>query len=323
MHKYILLKKNYPYIWIIIGIRKMRVVASLTTIPGRDKKLLRTLRSLRAQEYELDAIYLGIPKESRRLKTKYPEFTDEIKELCTIVECEHDYGPCTKIAGGLMMENDPETIILTFDDDVIYSPRLVGKMIEYHKKHPDCAIGSSGILLKYGFPFYSTISNCEAHWNTMTGFELTIEGRSVDALCGFSSVLYIRKFFPMKDRLHSDFLEYPLMDDDVYYNDDIMISAYLSRQNIDRRVFPEIPIANEGKIDDPDIDHLDGNEISFDKLAFLQRFRRSINKVKEWGFFPNTQSVSLNETIGGHIIIVATLIVVLILMIYYMFVYAL
>ena len=58
----------------------------------------------------------------------------------------------------------------------------------------------------------------------MTGFELTTQGKSVDVLCEFSSVLYIRKFFPSKLQLHDEFLKYPLIDDDVYFNDDISFS---------------------------------------------------------------------------------------------------
>lgn len=299
----------------------MRVVGSLTTLPGRYPKLFRTLNSLHAQDHPLDAIYLGIPKESRRLKQPYPELSDEIKQLCTIVPCDNDYGPCTKIVGGLLSEDNPDTIIISFDDDVIYSPNLVSSMLQHHIKYPDVAVGSSGILLKYGFPFYSTISNCAGNWNNMTGFELTSDGRSVDALCGFSSVLYIRKFFPSNDKLYDEFLKYPLMDDDVYFNDDIMISAFLSRQKVERRVFPNIPITNEDKVHDPEIDGLDGNEISFNKIGFLQRFRRSIIKVQEWGFFSETQSVTLNETIGGHILIVLFLILVLIIFAYIFFAY--
>lgn len=301
--------------------RKMRVVGSITTIPGRTAKLLRTLRSLHSQDYPLDAIYLGIPKESRRLKQPYPDFSDEIKQLCTIVPCDYDYGPCTKIVGGLIAEDDPDTIIITFDDDVIYSPTLISQILLYHHKYPNAAIGSSGILLKFGFPFYSTISNCNGNWNRMTGPKLPKEGRSVDALCGFSAVLYIRKFFPPRSELHDKFLKYPLMDDDVYFNDDIMISAFLSLSKIDRRVVPNIPIVNEGKIDDPLIDQLDGNEISFDKIAFLQRFRRSINKVTEWGFFEETQPVAVDETIGGHIGILVLFIILLLILIFFFYIY--
>jgi len=299
----------------------MRVVGSLTTIPGRYSKLLRTLKSLHSQDYPLDAIYLGVPKECRRLKREYPELPDEIKQLCTIIACDEDYGPCTKIVGGLLSEQAPDTVILTFDDDVIYSPNLVSIMMTYHNKYPECAIGSSGLLLRYGFPFYSTISNCEQHWNSMTGFRITEEGRLVDALYGFSSVLYIRKFFPSNEDLHDKFLKYPLMDNDVYFNDDIMISAFLSKQSIDRKVFMNIPMPNEGKVPDPDIDKLDGNEISFDKMGFLQRFRQSISKTKEWGFFAETQAVTLDETTAGHIFIVTVLIIILVILIIFLYIY--
>lgn len=299
----------------------MRVVGSITTMPGRYAKLLRTLRSLHKQDYPLDAIYLGISKESRRLKLEYPEFPDEIKQLCTIVVCDEDYGPCTKIVGGLISEDDPDTIIVTFDDDVIYSPNLISSMLAYHHKYPNSAIGSNGILLKFGFPFYSSISNRGLIMDRITGPIFSQEGRLVDALCGFSGVLYVRKFFPHRSQLHDKFLKYPLMDDDVYFNDDIMISAFLSRDKIDRRVVLNIPIVNEGKINDPLIDHSDGNEISFDKIAFLQRFRRSINKVTEWGFFPETQPVAIDETIGCHIAIIVILIALLLILAFFFFVY--
>ncbi|CAH6418204.1 Hypothetical protein HVR_LOCUS71 [uncultured virus] len=293
----------------------MRVIGSITTIPGRYPKLLRTLKSLRIQDYPLDAIYLGISEKSRRLQQPYPELPDEIRQLCTVVPCEHDYGPCTKIVGGLLSEDDPNTIIFTFDDDVIYGPTLVSNMLRQHAKHPQSAIGSSGILFKYGFPFYSTIDNTQNNWNQMTGFHLTEDGRSVDVLCGFSSILYLRGFFPIKSELYDKFLKYPLIDKDVYFNDDIMISAFLSKSGIERRVVPDIPVVNEGKVHDPNIDSPDGNEISFDKLAFIQRFRRSINKTKEWGFFRETQPVAMDETIGGHIAIVVIFLLLLLVVI--------
>lgn len=291
----------------------IRVVGTLTTIPGRYPKLLRTLKSLINQDYKLSAIYLSIPEQSRRLKQPYPELPTEITKLCTVVPCSEDYGPCTKIVGALLRENDPNTIIITFDDDVVYSSSLVSRLIEAHKKFPNSALGSSGILLKYGFPFYSTISNCKGNWNNMTGFELNENGRAVDALCGFSAVLYKRGFFPSESDLYDKFLKYPLLDDDIFYNDDIMISAYLSGQNIERRVIPNIPITDENKVFDPKIDNLDGNEISHDKLAFLSRFRNSIIKTQEYGFFKQTEPVSVDETIGGHIIIVFIFILLLIL----------
>ena len=295
----------------------MRVVGSITTIPGRYPKLLRTLRSLHDQTYPLNDIYLGISRVSRRLKEPYPEISDEIKELCTIVMCDEDYGPCTKIVGALLADEDPDTVIVTFDDDVVYPPTLISSLVSYHHKYPNSAIGSNGILFKLGFPFYSTISNC----NMISGPALKEEGRCVDALFGFSSILYVRKFFPHKSELYDKFLKYPLMDHDVYLNDDIMISAFLALQKIERRILPNIPIVNEGKVSDPLIDYRDGNEISYNKIVFVQRLRRSINKLIEWGFFEVTEPVAVDETIGGYIGILVILVIALVVLAFFYYIY--
>jgi len=39
------------------------------------------------------------------------------------------------------------------------------------------------------------------------------------------------------------------------------------------------------KIHDEELDKLDGNEISFNKLSFLKKFQSSIKKLKNYGFF--------------------------------------
>lgn len=299
----------------------VRVVGSLTTIPGRYNKLRRTLKSLEAQEYRLDAIYLGIPQRSSRLNTEYIALPADISSMCTIVKCDYDYGPCTKIVGGLQMETDLETIIITFEDDVVYAANLVSILVARHYEFSQCAIGSSGFLLKYSFPFYSTVNNCSNNWNSITGFNVPEHGRPVDILCGFSAVLYIRKFFPCVDKLHENFLHLPLLDNDVYFNDDILISAYLSAHNIERRIFPHVPLANDGKVFDLEIDGSNDNNISFDKLQFLQRFRRALVKVIEWGFFVHTEPVAIDETIGGHILIAIVLIILLLLAIILFVVY--
>lgn len=286
----------------------MRVVASLTTIPGRYHKLIKTLRSIKNQDHPLDEIYLSIPRECRRLKKPYPDLPDEIKELCTVVTCEEDYGPCTKIVAGLLCESDPNTIIFTFDDDVIYSPNLVSSMLEYNRKYPNCAIGSTGTIIGGGFPFYSMIHNLKGNCNTYTGFEIK-EARKVDILFGVSSVLYLRGFFPDKELLYDNFLKYPLEDEDVYFNDDIMISAYLSNK-VDRIVVDKIPMVNENNTE---VNILDGNEISYDKIKFLKRFIRAIYKTQGWGFYKTTQEVAIYETIGGRLLILILFILVIII----------
>ena len=107
----------------------MRVVASLTTMPDRYHKVIETLKSLHAQTYTLDVIYLTIPNRSRRLNLRYPSIPLEINSLCTLLRGE-DYGPITKIVGALLEENDPDTVIITFDDDMVYDTTVVECLME-------------------------------------------------------------------------------------------------------------------------------------------------------------------------------------------------
>jgi len=59
-----------------------------------------------------------IPKISARLNIEYPPIPDDITKLCKIVHIDVDYGPITKIYGALISETDPNTIIISCDDDV-------------------------------------------------------------------------------------------------------------------------------------------------------------------------------------------------------------
>lgn len=295
----------------------MRVVGSLTTLPGRYNKLLRTLKSLNAQDTKLDEIYLTIPTTSKRLGIPYPELPKEIYNYCTVVNIDKDYGPITKIIGALIKESDPNTLIFTFDDDVVYATNLVSSMLKYHKKYPDDALGSTGFLFKYGFPFFMIISNCKQPWNALSGVILNENGRLVDALCGFSSVLYQRRFFPSMEQ----YLQYPLQNNDVYCNDDLMISAWISSIGINRRVVPNIPKPNKDKIYDSEVDLLDGNELSANKFAFMKKFRNALITLQNWGFYNEPEEVALEETIVGYTIVGVVLLFVIIVVSIIMFKY--
>lgn len=295
----------------------MRVVGSLTTLPGRYNKLIRTLKSLVSQDYKLDAIYLTIPHSSKRLGIPYPPLPTEVINYCTIINIDIDYGPITKIIGALQQEPDPDTLIFTFDDDVVYATNLVSSMLKYHEKYPHDALGSTGFLFKYGFPFYMIISNCNQPWNTLSGVTLTENGRLVDALCGFSSVLYQRKFFPSMDK----YLQYPLQNNDVYCNDDLMISAWISSIGINRRVVPNIPKPNQHKIYDSSIDIQDGNELSSNKFVFMKKFRNALFTLQNWGFYTDPAEVALEETIVGYTLVGLSLLFIIILVTIIMFNY--
>jgi len=289
----------------------MRVVGTLTTMPYRyvnNNKLLDTLKSLNNQSYKLDKIYLGLPYRCERLNIDYPEVSEEIKNLCTIVRCE-DYGPITKIIPALLMEEDSETIIISFDDDNFYPKFLVENMIKKHKLFPNVAIGSSGILLKNLLPDCGIYLNNGMAMAKIINLKISKNGRKVDSIYGCYGALYIRKFFPSKEKLYDDFIKYALTDDYIRINDDISISGFLSMGNIERRIFSDLDIIYLSK--DVNI-----NDISADFFKFIRRLNLSIITAKSIGMYKNTEEVYFSDTILFKIFLILFIIVFIILLLY-------
>lgn len=286
----------------------MRLVVTMTTLPGREDLIVETVKSIVNQTVKPDVIYLTLPKISRRLKIPYGPIPDEIKDFCTIVEPEIDYGPITKIYGGLSMESDPETIIISCDDDMIYPPTTFELLVQRSNQHPDAAICGSGMLMGFGVYFNSTYTNYDEDNFLMriSGFIPPENGRKVDIVNGLSGVLYKRKFFPSMEECITELFEVAISDHDILCNDDILISGYLQRRGITRLTFPKFP---KVKNNAPDSNHPEV-ALSFNGLETLSRTGRAIQKLQQQGYFTQYEAVGVDETMAG-VIIFASIIAIL------------
>lgn len=294
----------------------MRVVASLTTMPDRYFKVAKTLESLHRQTYKLDAIYLSLPDKSRRLGIEYPPVPEKITNLCTVVPCT-DFGPITKILGGLLSEDDPDTVIISFDDDMLYPDHIVELLVRHHITYPDSALGSSGMLLKYSCPMCAITPNEDNFLYRISKFSVPPEGRRVDSIYGYPGALYVRKFFPLKHLLEDNFLNFALVDNNMLMNDDIVISGYLSLYNIERRIFPNMPGVSFVLDDSTGVRIRTDNEISYDLDKFFQRMNLAIGTAKSIGMYSVTEPLDMSESIVGvSAIIVLSLIILIFLIIY-------
>ena len=127
----------------------MRVVVSLTTMPENVKHLRDTLDSLLAQTILPNAIYINVPRINNRSGQPYPSEPVWLSEpaYASIVHwnvLERDYGPLTKLVGALLRENDPETIVVTVDDDKVYDKHLLRKLTWNSYKNENAAFGTCG-----------------------------------------------------------------------------------------------------------------------------------------------------------------------------------
>jgi len=225
------------------------VIVSLTTSPKRISKTKVVIDSIMQQTILPNKIVLNLPHVFKRDSSTYNEIPDFItnNDLIEINRCE-DIGPATKIVPTALLYNEPNTILISVDDDIIYNSDVIENLLQYSYEYPDCTI--TGITDKYTHFQYN---------NTLNKY--TFYGADV---MGFSGVLYKSKFFDGFDQ--STLLQLPRF---CYVSDDIVIANFLFKNNIPIIVLS--PIHNV-------IDTLYGN--SYDSLKFG-------GNIDNNGFFDN------------------------------------
>jgi hypothetical protein len=261
----------------------MKVVISLTTLPDRYDILLKTLESLHNQIVKADTIYLTLPLIAKRLNKKYPALPKHMEKLCTVVRCDVDYGPICKIYGALEKETDPDTIIITVDDDVIYPKDFIKIMVEKSDLKPGACITGSGVLIHNG---YMSINTNFTGLTFLNGFlcGFPINGyRKIDIVQGVSGVLYKRCFFDSANQLYDTLYKYT-EDIDIFKSDDILLSSYLCSKNIKRITFENMPLVT--------INIASEDALSNNLPNMLKVFRNAVTKCQKLGLLTKLEKSS-------------------------------
>jgi hypothetical protein len=196
----------------------VRFVISITTLPKRLPHIKPVIKSILKTNPEVDKVYLCLPYgdcDVKHIPTNSNKFH--------VIRCK-DYGPITKILGVLDYETDPDTLILTLDDDVIVTNNIIKLFKKKAKLYPRSALSLSGWC--YGsFP-----------WK----YQLIMSNKKdlyVDWVQGVHGILYRREFIDKKEVLKFE-TRHPLL----FKNDDHRISAYLESKGISRISINHNPI---------------------------------------------------------------------------------
>jgi hypothetical protein len=188
----------------------------MTVIPTRERSAIDAIRSIQAGVVKPNAIYVNIPKKYARFKeTLDPNFIPFLLNVLgvNVVVLDHDRACFNKILPVLPYETEPDTLAVTIDDDLVYTPLFLHGLITGWNEFGG-VIGYSG--LKYP-------ENAEKLTGKIKYLVCQDHGKAVDMLeNGFGTLfpLQVLRDFPTLDPLGPD-------DDATFYlSDDYVIARY-------------------------------------------------------------------------------------------------
>lgn len=119
---------------------KTRIIASLTTFPARINQVRYAIISIMKQTVRPDKVILWLARE------QFPDeaVPDNLKDLCELgleVKFCDDLRSHKKYYYALQEQN-PDEVVITFDDDIIYHPHTIERLIAKHKEYPECIVCS-------------------------------------------------------------------------------------------------------------------------------------------------------------------------------------
>lgn len=199
----------------------MNVIVTLTTIPSRlsdnkEKGIKSCIKSLVEQSYHDYEIHFNIPTINKNTKEEYiiPDWLLQYNKI-KIFRTD-DLGPITKCLPTIQRLKNPEDILIVVDDDLVYHADLVKEQVNNQIKWSEYCVGYDGLRSRDESGKFSQ------YFNDVRDYFYTSNYRDsrVDILQHYKSVSYKRKYF------EEDFFDF--IKNNYFWNDDILISAYMS-----------------------------------------------------------------------------------------------
>ena len=212
--------------------KQPRLVVTMSVIPPRVDSVKRTIATVvRQKGVKISQIYLFYPEYCKRLGTPYPP-PPRYGPLVKVVRTP-DYGPITKLLPLLDLEKDPNTIVAILDDDQLYHPRLLSKLLKYYTKFG----GNAGVGIRgHQIRSLDRISfENKTDRNYIKG-EAIGEAVTVDWLSTFQGVIYPRKAFPVSSQELAGLLS-KLSESDLSV-DDVIIGYIVDLTKVSKYVIP-------------------------------------------------------------------------------------
>ena len=184
------------------------VVASLTSYPARINCVWLVVKSLFLQTYKPDRVILWLAEE------QFP--TKELPRNLTIMQ---NYGLEIKWVKDIyghkkyrvpVMEQTSNEVVITFDDDIVYSPKCIERLMAVHKKHPNSLVCERGQT-------YDDKKECNpGRWKTISDTGVIVPTYSMNPSPGGGCLIPFGAFHP--DAVKEEcFRRLAYKNDDLWY----------------------------------------------------------------------------------------------------------
>lgn len=263
------------------------MVFSFTTTATNIDKIQPTISALLNQTHErFDTIYVVVPRVYREQEVSIPEWlvatdtptnathyygwkytlsSSPIHESVKVLVLDRDFGPGSKILGTLLVEQDPETIIVYGDDDRQYPRELASRALHYTTKFPNEAVAVLGGWISAEDSLYC-------------GRSLEIGINRVSFVGGAGGVVVRRRFYGKGFATTAAFAVTE-MSKACFLGDDYYLSLVLSRNHVHRRVVYDSCWKMEATL--PSFAHwgLSGGESSHPGGANVEHYQQCISEL--------------------------------------------
>jgi hypothetical protein len=220
-----------------------RIVITLTTIPSREESIIKTIQSLLENTVKPEIIYVNMRKYIARLNSEFsPDFREKLTKLSDRIKINEseDYGSLTKIIPIIKAERDPETFVITVDDDIIYNENFIYGLLcgflEFNQKPGASAPGAPGAVV-CGYSGIAYPDTSIRYYQNRIGYILNqTHGQPTEILeSGFGLIMkkkWLDQFplVPIETKNIIDEQKY------LYMCDDYILSLYFDKIGIVKKV---------------------------------------------------------------------------------------
>ncbi|MDZ7758971.1 MAG: glycosyltransferase [Desulfovermiculus sp.] len=237
----------------------MKILVSLTTTYERSALLRKSLPSLLDQEMLPDDLILNISETPYLKDSGFSEVPEWVKDLAVTINWVENTGSYRKLLP-VLQEAGHGDLIVTADDDVIYSRAWLKDMIRAQQRHPGTIVCSRGRKMK---------KNIFGRWQNYRNWPLvTTETIGLSVLAtGCGGIVYSRELLDLDFVFDPKYLQIAPRQDDLWFK---MASM---QKNVPTMVCPDIDKDNiylEHKLG-LDKENFNKIKIKFRLLKFIKR----------------------------------------------------